>query len=336
MNGANETALTPPAGPGHITALWFTPGERAVVLDAPRPPGGAGFLWLDIERAQTNWAELAQPWFSVPFDEQHVQDGLNDTHPPYYDGTDGYDMLIVRAVDVGSPVEEPTTRPVALFLLPGGIVSVRPSGDPVFAGLRERWLRGTRLQPRRPEELLHQMLDRVIDGLLERWEPISELLSRWQGQMLDHDRPFTDWKALMLLRSRLRRLEAYSEAQLDSLTALREFAGIEMDPALNVRYNDLMEHQKRVLQHTVVIQTDIDALVQVYFSFNTERTNRILQLLAVVSVIFLPLNLIAGIFGMNFEALPLIHQGNGTWFAFGAMGTLASGLLLWFRLRRWI
>ena len=103
-----------------------------------------------------------------------------------------------------------------------------------------------------------------------------------------------------------------------------------------VRFNDLAEHLQRVLGHASVVQTDIDALMQIHFSSTSQRTNATLQFLTVVSVIFLPLNLLAGIFGMNFEFLPLIHDRWAVWLVFGVMFALTLGLVWWSRRRRWI
>jgi Mg2+ and Co2+ transporter CorA len=61
-----------------------------------------------------------------------------------------------------------------------------------------------------------------------------------------------------------------------------------------------------------------------------------MRTLTVLTAIFLPLNLITGFFGMNFEALPLIHSSGGFWIAFAAMVSVGVGLLLFFRRKRYI
>jgi Mg2+ and Co2+ transporter CorA len=86
----------------------------------------------------------------------------------------------------------------------------------------------------------------------------------------------------------------------------------------------------------VVIQQDIDALVQVYFSANTQRANEILQFLTILSAVFLPLNLLAGLFGMNFTHLPLLQLWYGPWLLLGTMLLVVIGLLVWFRRKRWV
>ena len=140
----------------------------------------------------------------------------------------------------------------------------------------------------------------------------------------------------MRLRGQLRRLEVVAEAQLDAVDEWREQTVLTPDASLGVRFNDLQEHLRRIYNHAVVIQHDIDALVQIYFSANTQRTNEILQFLAVVSAIFLPLNLLAALFGMNFTHMPLLQLWYGPLLLSGAMLTLVTGFLWWFRQRRWV
>jgi magnesium transporter len=52
--------------------------------------------------------------------------------------------------------------------------------------------------------------------------------------------------------------------------------------------------------------------------------------------VFLPLNLIAGIFGMNFQFIPLVHQQEGFWWAMGAMIVIALGLSVFFWRHRYL
>jgi magnesium transporter len=56
----------------------------------------------------------------------------------------------------------------------------------------------------------------------------------------------------------------------------------------------------------------------------------------VLTAIFLPLNLITGFFGMNFEFLPLIHSSTGLWIAVLGMVAVGAGLLVFFRSKRYL
>nr|HRM00755.1 CorA family divalent cation transporter [Acidovorax sp.] len=60
------------------------------------------------------------------------------------------------------------------------------------------------------------------------------------------------------------------------------------------------------------------------------RTNDIMRTLTALTAVFLPLNLIAGIFGMNFEFVPLIHKADGFWWAVASMLAIAVALVALF------
>ena len=83
-------------------------------------------------------------------------------------------------------------------------------------------------------------------------------------------------------------------------------------------------------------QSEVESLVQLHFSAVAHRTNEIMRVLTVVSAIFLPLSFVAGVFGMNFEIMPGLKHPYGYFIALGGMAVVAVGLLVLFRVRRWI
>ena len=80
----------------------------------------------------------------------------------------------------------------------------------------------------------------------------------------------------------------------------------------------------------------IGDLQRLFDAQQQDRTNRRLGRLTLISAIFLPLTLIAGIYGMNFENMPELHHPWAYPIAVGAMVVLALGLFLWFRARGWM
>lgn len=122
-----------------MQVFHFKPGHPPALAGAAEVSGETtGFYWLDIERSETDWHETAQRWLGTRLHERHIQDTLNETHPPYYDETDDYDLLVVRALCPGCPPEAPTTRPIAFIVTASAVISVRPAQDPVFGKLHQR------------------------------------------------------------------------------------------------------------------------------------------------------------------------------------------------------
>ena len=76
--------------------------------------------------------------------------------------------------------------------------------------------------------------------------------------------------------------------------------------------------------------------VQMHYSALGHRTNAIMRTLTVLTAIFLPLNLVTGFFGMNFDALPLIHSATGVWVTLGVMLAIGVGLGLFFWRKRYL
>ena len=109
-----------------------------------------------------------------------------------------------------------------------------------------------------------------------------------------------------------------------------------MDARTEVRLNDILGHFERVRRDAEAIQSDLDNLTQIYFSATNQRTNEIIRVLTIVSVIFLPLNLLAGIYGMNFAQIPGANSPGGFFVLLGLMVLIAGGILWFLRWRRWL
>lgn len=73
-----------------------------------------------------------------------------------------------------------------------------------------------------------------------------------------------------------------------------------------------------------------------HFSAQGHRTNEIMRTLTVLTAVFLPLNLITGFFGMNFDFLPLVHRQAGIWWTMGIMSLVAAALVIVFWRKRYL
>ena len=86
-----------------------------------------------------------------------------------------------------------------------------------------------------------------------------------------------------------------------------------------MRSRDVLEHIERVVHHVRRMEQSAETAVQMHFSAQSNRTNDIMRTLTALTAVFLPLNLITGFFGMNFEFLPAIHSSAGFWWTFSLM-----------------
>jgi magnesium transporter len=91
-----------------------------------------------------------------------------------------------------------------------------------------------------------------------------------------------------------------------------------------------------VLNHARTIESQAESAVQLYFAAMSHRTTDIMRLLTLITAIFMPLTLITGIFGMNFEFIPGLHGPYGFWLSLAAMACVVVGMVAYFRHKRWL
>lgn len=347
------------------TTLHLLP-EQAVALDVlPTAACEQGYYWIDLTHEAfaadpERWRSLAAQLTGVHLYDLHLQDAANLQHRSYFEGTAGYDMLIFRKLATGelpTPahaahglVQEIVTRPITFFIFERLLLTIRNAQSRTVEQVRNRLLElrprrvgeplAARL-PQRPEELMLRLVNGMVDRYLDLRQPLTDQLDRWQRELLDPRRPFSDWAALLAARLELRKLESLSEEQTDALQELRD-AYLESTPSAQqsdaylIRLADVIEHVQRVLTHARRLEATVETAVQLHFSATAHRTNQVVRLLTVITAIFAPLTLIVGIWGMNFELIPLAHHPHGFGLVAGGMALLAAVMLLIFWVRRFM
>jgi magnesium transporter len=77
-------------------------------------------------------------------------------------------------------------------------------------------------------------------------------------------------------------------------------------------------------------------VLETYLSQTSNRMNKVMKQLSVVSTIALPLIVIGGIYGMNFSNIPLAHHPLGFYWALGGMAAIAAVIVFWLKRNRWV
>lgn len=321
-----------------MNVVHFAGGNQVEPLESIVGLPETGFVWLDFIRdadEDANWVELVQQLTGCSIHERHVADSQNQAHPSFYDTTQEYDMLILRGVASTTDTHEFITRPTTLFVFDRLLVTIRDPESASVPAVQQHLLKKAGRIPQRPVGLMHLILAKMVDRFLLLREPLIEQLDNWRRDLLDPNNPFEDWMAVMQHNSYLRRLAMLCDEQRDAITSWREHTDVEFDDHLAVRYTDLVEHIERVMKFANEQKGEVDALIQMHFSAVAHRTNEIVRVLTVISAIFLPLTLVAGIFGMNFEYMPELKLHNAYFIALAGMVGLAVVMLLLFRKKRW-
>jgi magnesium transporter len=328
-----------------------------------------GFIWWIATRSEmeASWAGFHEPLQrltgAAPI-ELHQQDLLFAQHPSHYDYTSNYDLIIFRRLVLDSAVApEPPSKPIKkggpailkhIATVPVGfvlydrlLVTVHSDSCATANDFIRRMGSETHgRRPSSPADLMLRMINAMVDGYLELRKTLTVQLDHWQTELMHPSTRFVNWRALLTARNDFHALEDLCDEQHDAmqewLDTLQEQPLADTSSArterdiLVARSRDVIEHIERVVHHVRRLEQSAETAVQIHFSAQSNRTNDIMRTLTAITAVFLPLNLITGFFGMNFEFMPFIHTKVGFWWAFGAMLTIAGTLVVVFWRKRYL
>jgi magnesium transporter len=347
--------------------LWeFTASHwRAVALEDAQ--AGRGFYWLNLARGEAAeqrevWQALAQRLTGSTVLDLHAIDLENPQHPSHYDYTSVYDLIVFRRLaGPGEHADEPSASvfsrleslAVGFVVFDQLLISVHPETCGVGNALLQRLMAEAKFSadapdavsrsrmPTGPADLALRMINGMVDSYLAVRRDLTAQLDHWQTELLHPGGRFSNWKELMAGRSRLQSLEELCEEQRDAMAewldatleqpAAQSPAEQALRDQLIVRARDVIEHIQRVLHRARRLEQSAETVVQIHFSAQSHRTNDIMRTLTALTAIFLPLNLISSIFGMNFERMPWLRDAHGFWWSLGLMVLVAAtlGLVFW-------
>jgi magnesium transporter len=99
---------------------------------------------------------------------------------------------------------------------------------------------------------------------------------------------------------------------------------------------DVYDHTVHFIESLEALRDLLAGMLDIYLSSISNRVNMEVRALTVVAMLFMPATLIAGVFGMNFKAMPWLSEPNGFWYALGLMAGIASFMGLIFWRRQWL
>jgi magnesium transporter len=99
---------------------------------------------------------------------------------------------------------------------------------------------------------------------------------------------------------------------------------------------DVQDHLNRAVETTELYRDLVMGVRDLYMTTISNNLNNIMKTLTIISVVALPMTVVTGFFGMNFESIPGLHSRGGFWGAVGVMGAFVAGFLWWFRRKGWL
>ena len=297
-------------------------------------PASGTLLWLDLDRHDPEQARavLEQRLSISPL---AVTDALRDRHPPKLEWFDEYFFLLVKGFTAETADINFGVVHISIFVGRNFLLTVHALRSPSVEAIWQKLDEGGIDTHRGTVHLCYRLLRRIID----RYAPIIFDLERRLDELEESITESTGDTVLVELvsyNSRLKKLRRNFGYQQACLGELRHATSPLYDEHSAHEFQDAHEHMERLTSLCTLMQELSRDLMDGYISLNGHRLTNIMKTLTIASVIFLPLTFIAGIYGMNFDNMPELHTRTGYFIVVGAMLTIASLQMWYFRRARWI
>ncbi len=291
-------------------------------------------LWVDILDPEQEVIEpLLEERFG--FHELAAEDTLSATTLPKYDSFTNYDFFIFRTVNVDVSQHASETYKIAAFLGRNFLFTVHRGTISAIDDVRNRLPGDRRILERGPDFVLYSIVDQMVDAHFPLIETIEEAVDDLQDRIFENAEP-SHLDELLHLKRDVNVLRRHSLPQRELLNQISRGDANFIQSQHLIYFRDAYDHMFRISETIDVDRDQMTGTMDAYLSVVANRTNETMKLLTIFSALMLPLTLIAGIYGMNFEHMPELKWLHGYPFALGLMIGTALLMLFFFWMKGWM
>ncbi len=190
---------------------------------------------------------------------------------------------------------------------------------------------------RGPAYLLYQILDQLVDFYMPVLDDFDERLVEIEDEIFNITNPDkTILERIQQMKRSILRLRRNSGKQLNILYRMSHGEFRLIGPEMLPFFRDIHDHLTRITDLAENYRDLIGGALDSYLSVVSNRTNDIMKVLTIFSAIMLPLTVIAGVYGMNFENMPELSTTYGYFAVLGLMAVVAISLVVFFWRKGWI
>jgi magnesium transporter len=234
------------------------------------------------------------------------------------------------------------TGQIAIFMGENYVLSFQENANNCFNPVRNRMRRQRgRLRDSKADYLTYALLDAVLDGYFPMLDGYGETIEELETRLLERFENSLVTQIHQIRRDLLTMRRAIWP-QRDMLNVLiREDSPLVREQT-RIYLRDCYDHAIQLIDLVETYREIASGLVDLYLSSLSTRMNEVMKVLTIIATIFIPLGFIAGVYGMNFDPIkspwnmPELSWYFGYPLALALMGTVALGLMFYFRHKGWV
>lgn len=294
--------------------------------------------WIDLVAPTASDIPVLAKRFNLP--EKTLLSCLDPEYLPKLEQQEDCLFLITRVFDKadskkGDTVQELTTK-LCFFISKDRVVTIHRVDHSFIDQLKVKLSQikgGLDLK-----SLILQLISESIisfDIPLAKLEDQVTLFEQFIFKNPTQKKIFQDGFLLKRKANVFRKVLKLSSDVISNLTLKAEFKNHDFQE-IRTTLDTLLFYAEEVLDN-------VSNLIHLYVSITSQKTNEasyktneIVRILTVFSIFFLPLNFLAGVYGMNFENMPELKSEYGYYVILSVMASISLGLFIWMFRRGWI
>lgn len=296
-----------------------------------------GTIWINLHGLQdTTILEQMGALFNLH--PLVLEDILNTNQRPKLEDYEDYLYIVLKTFaykNIGTE-EALDSDQVSLVLGKKFVLTFLEADGAQFDSVRERLHLGKgQIRKLGADFLIYSLIDAIVDSYFVILERLDEKTEALEAELIERPQPPT-------LHS-IYRLKREGVFLRKSLWPLREVINSLQRGDSPLFTRNTLLYMRDVYDHTIHIIDSVESLrdltagmLDIYMSSVSYRISTVMKVLTVITTIFMPLGLIASLYGMNFKFLPGLDWYWGFFAVLGAMLTISTGMLALFRWKKWL
>jgi magnesium transporter len=228
---------------------------------------------------------------------------------------------------------------ISFLLKDGVLVSFQEKRSDFFTHIRERIRTHSGIvRDKKADYLLYLLLDAVMENFYITIETEEDKVE----ELINMTKTSTKWTILEQIEKHRDNFQFLKRAILPLRDSLHTIKMTKDDDVFNVIakenysfYERLYQKSQELLEQIEYDLGNLDSASSIFFSLQSHKMNEVMKTLTVVSVFFMPLTFIVGVYGMNFDNMPELHWEYGYFIILGVMFLLFIGMIYYFKWRKW-
>ncbi|WP_054955923.1 magnesium/cobalt transporter CorA [Paenibacillus dakarensis] len=301
----------------------FTPVED-IETTLVAPPDG--FYWIDAD--VEDLVEL-QPLFSLH--DLAVEDTQSEEEQrPKIEIYENHYFIVVNSIRFDN--EEIFLRALNIFLGRHFIITVTKQKIHELRAVKPLLWED---EVNSPDRFLYILIDLVTDNYFSVGDRIEARIDQLEEDILMHTKK-SHLNEIIGLRSEILWLKKVLGPQKEVINTLNKKDLRLIDDQLQKYFSDIYENAVKISETFETYRDLMGNLREAYQSSIANRANEIMRVFTAITTIFMPLTVITGIYGMNFDFMPELSWKYSYYAVIGLMILLGSGMYFLFRKKDWL